>query len=231
MGSVSIRPVRGSQARRLAVVRLRRLLVVDSSLNALRRLRHSGSAWRMIIFQTDPAPAPAALIPTSPLSPHSKDVGVVTNVAWQSGPDAALALDHDAQLKVAEALQATRRAINLLRNFEDVLMNQTYLPSYGEHKNIYIGDAVSSTQDDKEKPITSGFFRVEKGGKATATYTYFEVKVIVEDTLIVSDGTGQKVTAVKGDILYFPKDSTIFIVGARQPTEEQTLITFYAEPA
>ncbi|GAB7357344.1 hypothetical protein MBLNU459_g8295t1 [Dothideomycetes sp. NU459] len=138
----------------------------------------------MIIFQTDPAPAPAALIPTSPLSPHSKDVGVVTNVAWQSGPDAALALDHDAQLK------------------------QTYLPSYGEHKNIYIGDAVSSTQDDKEKPITSGFFRVEKGGKATATYTYFEVKVIVEDTLIVSDGTGQKVTAVKGDILYFPKDST-----------------------
>lgn len=57
-------------------------------------------------------------------------------------------------------------------------------------------------------PITSGFFRVEKGGKATATYTYFEVKIITEGELIISDGTGQKVKAVIGDVLYFPKGST-----------------------
>ncbi|KAJ5107915.1 hypothetical protein N7456_004590 [Penicillium angulare] len=83
------------------------------------------------------------------------------------------------------------------------------LPYYGDHRDVFIGDTVSSTKDDQDKPITSGFFRVEKGGKATATYTYFEVKFIVDGVLIVSDDSGQKVKAVKGDVLYFPKGATI----------------------
>ena len=64
------------------------------------------------------------------------------------------------------------------------------------------------TQDDNEKPIASGVFRVDKGGKATAPYTYFEVKVVVERVLIDSDTTGQKVRAVEGGVLYFPKGAT-----------------------
>lgn len=67
---------------------------------------------------------------------------------------------------------------------------------------------VSSTKDDPIAPLTSGFFRVDKGGKTTATYAYYEVKIIVEGDLIVSDGTGQKVNAVRGDVLYFPKGAT-----------------------
>ncbi|CAI7670868.1 unnamed protein product [Penicillium bialowiezense] len=63
--------------------------------------------------------------------------------------------------------------------------------------------------DDNEKPITSDVFRVDKGVKATAPYTYFEVKVIVEGVLIVSDAIGQKVRAVEEDVFYFPKAATI----------------------
>ncbi|KAJ4182216.1 hypothetical protein NW767_005391 [Fusarium falciforme] len=83
------------------------------------------------------------------------------------------------------------------------------LPFYGDYKNLYIGDTVSSTKDDPVAPLTSGFFRAEAGAKTTSTYTYFEVKLVVEGDLIVSDGTGQKVNAVAGDVLYFPKGATI----------------------
>lgn len=65
-----------------------------------------------------------------------------------------------------------------------------------------------STQDDPEKPITSGFYRIEKGATMTATYTYYEFKLVVAGDLVVSDSTGQKVKAMKGDILYFPKGAT-----------------------
>ncbi|KAH6975660.1 hypothetical protein EDB80DRAFT_883616 [Ilyonectria destructans] len=83
------------------------------------------------------------------------------------------------------------------------------LPFYGNHKNFWIGDTVSSTKDDAISPLTSGFFRAAPGEKATSTYTYFEVKLVVEGDLIVSDGTGQRVQAVVGDVLYFPKGATI----------------------
>ena len=42
----------------------------------------------------------------------------------------------------------------------------------------------------------------------TATYTYYEFKLVIAGDLVVSDGTGQKVKAVKGDVLYFPKGVT-----------------------
>ncbi|OAL52229.1 hypothetical protein IQ07DRAFT_597874 [Pyrenochaeta sp. DS3sAY3a] len=83
------------------------------------------------------------------------------------------------------------------------------LPFYADYKDMYIGDTVSSTKDDPVAPLTSGFFRVDPGGKTTSTYTYFEVKIIVEGDLIISDATGQKVKAVVGDVLYFPKGATI----------------------
>ncbi|KAJ4156473.1 hypothetical protein NW754_008105 [Fusarium falciforme] len=72
------------------------------------------------------------------------------------------------------------------------------LPFYGDYKNLYIGDTVSSTKDDPVAPLTSGFFRAEAGAKTTSTYTYFEVKLVAK-----------KVNAVAGDVLYFPKGATI----------------------
>lgn len=78
---------------------------------------------------------------------------------------------------------------------------------------------MTSTRDDPVAPLTSGFFRAVPGGKTTSTYTYFEVKLIVEGDLIVSDATGQKVKAVAGDVLYFPKGATSKLMSP-PPTRE-----------
>ena len=50
--------------------------------------------------------------------------------------------------------------------------------------------------EDTEKPITSGLFRLEKGESLTYTYTYHEMKLIVDGTLIIEDETGQKKTCL-----------------------------------
>lgn len=41
------------------------------------------------------------------------------------------------------------------------------------------------------------------------SYTYHEMKIIVDGEFDISDETGQKVHAVKGDVFYFPKGSKI----------------------
>ncbi len=63
--------------------------------------------------------------------------------------------------------------------------------------------------EDSEKPITSGLFRLEKGEPLTYTYTYHEMKLIVDGSFNIEDETGQKITATAGDLLYFTKGSTI----------------------
>ena len=63
--------------------------------------------------------------------------------------------------------------------------------------------------DDAEKPITSGLFRLKAGQSLKYTYTYHEMKFIVDGTFIIEDETGQKVTAKPGDLFYFPKGTSI----------------------
>ena len=63
--------------------------------------------------------------------------------------------------------------------------------------------------DDSEKPITSGLFRLKAGESLKYTYTYHEMKFIVEGSFIIEDETGQKVTAKPGDLFYFPKGTSI----------------------
>ena len=41
------------------------------------------------------------------------------------------------------------------------------------------------------------------------TYTYHEMKIIVEGSFDISDETGKKVHAVPGDVFYFPKGAKI----------------------
>ena len=63
--------------------------------------------------------------------------------------------------------------------------------------------------DDSEKPITSGLFRLKAGESLKYTYTYHEMKFIVDGSFIIEDETGQKVTAKPGDLFYFPKGTAI----------------------
>lgn len=105
-------------------------------------------------------------------------------------------------------LEGYRMASGRLHWWCCVEVNQT-LQRHCRRSRPYEGwNGKNGAQDDNEKPITSDVFRVDKGVKATAPYTYFEVKVIVEGVLIVSDAIGQKVRAVEEDVFYFPKAAT-----------------------
>lgn len=75
-----------------------------------------------------------------------------------------------------------------------------------EGTNAFLEDIVSS--NDPKAPISCGLFRMEKGNSLTYTYTYDEVKIILEGMMTVSDGHST-VKAKKGDVLLFPKGSTI----------------------
>ena len=58
-------------------------------------------------------------------------------------------------------------------------------------------------------PITSGFYRLEKGTPLVYAYTYHEMKIILEGSFDISDEAGNKVHAVPGDVFYFPKGAKI----------------------
>lgn len=50
---------------------------------------------------------------------------------------------------------------------------------------------------------------MEKGTPLVYTYSYDEMKIILEGQFEISDETGQKVTATQGDVFYFPAGATI----------------------
>jgi len=79
-------------------------------------------------------------------------------------------------------------------------------PMESPGNNAYLQDVVTS--NDKEKPITCGMFRMEKGEPLTYTYPYDEMKVMLEGEMDISDGH-DKITVHKGDVLHFPKGSEI----------------------
>ena len=51
-------------------------------------------------------------------------------------------------------------------------------------------------------PISAGFYRLDPGTPLVYTYTYDEMKIIVDGDFEISDGSGQTVKAKKGDGVY-----------------------------
>ena len=85
---------------------------------------------------------------------------------------------------------------------------KTPLPSMNVPETAaFLGDVHIS--NDKEKPITCGFFRMEKGKTLEYDYDYEEMKLIVEGEMIISDESGNRVHAKAGDVFYFAKGSRI----------------------
>lgn len=76
----------------------------------------------------------------------------------------------------------------------------SYKPPLIANENAFLGDVAVST--DATAPISAGFYRLEKGTPLVYEYTYHEMKIIVDGEFDISDETGQKVHAVKGDVLY-----------------------------
>ena len=78
------------------------------------------------------------------------------------------------------------------------------LPSMDvEGVNAFLKDF--SVSEDTDKPITSGLFRLKAGESLKYTYTYHEMKFIVDGSFTIEDETGQKQTVKAGDLLYFLK--------------------------
>lgn len=67
----------------------------------------------------------------------------------------------------------------------------------------------TSQSNDPEKPISAGFFRLDKGTPLNYEYTFDEMKIILEGEFAILDESGQTVHAKRGDVFYFPKGSKI----------------------
>jgi len=83
--------------------------------------------------------------------------------------------------------------------------------------------------NDPDKPISAGFYRLEAGKELVYSYTYNEMKIILEGSreshscglskgeFEITDETGYRVTAQPGDVFYFEKGCGVsFSVGARE---------------
>ncbi|TKA22847.1 hypothetical protein B0A50_07747 [Salinomyces thailandicus] len=86
---------------------------------------------------------------------------------------------------------------------------QTFQPPLIANDNAFLGDVASSEKVNPASPVSCGFYRLEKGTPLVYTYTYDEMKIILEGEFEISDETGQKVRATKGDVFFFPKGARI----------------------
>ncbi|GAA2900442.1 ethanolamine utilization protein [Pseudonocardia halophobica] len=82
------------------------------------------------------------------------------------------------------------------------------LPSMNEPGcEAWIGD---SFRNPGGAVICSGFFELKASEPLVYEYTYDETKFVVDGTFVLTDqDTGQVVEAHKGDVLFFPKGTTV----------------------
>ncbi|KAJ8609597.1 hypothetical protein MRB53_039048 [Persea americana] len=89
-------------------------------------------------------------------------------------------------------------------------VQHTFQPPLIANENAFLGDVASSQSLSPATPITSGFYRLEKGTPLVYTYTYDEMKIILDGHFMITDkGSGETVKATKGDVFFFPKGSEI----------------------
>ena len=79
----------------------------------------------------------------------------------------------------------------------DQITNVELPPMEVEGVNAFLKDF--SVSEDSNKPITSGLFRLKAGESLKYTYTYHEMKLIVDGNFTIEDESGQKETVKAGD--------------------------------
>lgn len=76
--------------------------------------------------------------------------------------------------------------------------------------NTFLSDVINTTASEPTiTNLSSGFYRQEKGEPLVYTYTYDEMKVILEGNLRLEDETGFVVEAKPGDTFFFRKGTTV----------------------
>lgn len=84
----------------------------------------------------------------------------------------------------------------------------TELPSMdNDGVNAFIKDVVFS--NDPDSPIVCGLFRMEKGAPLEYTYTYDDVKIILEGEMTISEEGGATIEAWPGDIFLYKEGAKV----------------------
>lgn len=96
-----------------------------------------------------------------------------------------------------------------------------FKPRLLANENAYLEDIFSSDQVNPDKPLSSGLFRLEPGTPLKYTYTYDEMKIVLDGDFTMVDETGQTARATKGDHFFFPKGVTVTF------TSEEGGLAFY----
>ncbi|KAL8802362.1 MAG: hypothetical protein Q9182_003851 [Xanthomendoza sp. 2 TL-2023] len=91
-----------------------------------------------------------------------------------------------------------------------------FKPPLIANNNAFLGDVFSS--DRTTNPISAGFYRLAPGPELIYTYTYDEMKILLEGDMQISqlqDANGgehvvkEEVEARKGDVFFFPKGAVV----------------------
>lgn len=72
-------------------------------------------------------------------------------------------------------------------------VQKEFKPPLIANENAFLGDVASNDNIDPEKPLSAGIYRLESGTPLVYTYTYHEMKIILEGEFDISDETGQSV--------------------------------------
>jgi ethanolamine utilization protein EutQ (cupin superfamily) len=62
---------------------------------------------------------------------------------------------------------------------------------------------------DKENAVQLGYFSMQPGESFTFTYTFLEMKVVLNGKIVIIDDKGEKYVAEQGDVLIFTPDTTV----------------------
>ncbi|KAI4233370.1 MAG: hypothetical protein L6R40_007096 [Gallowayella cf. fulva] len=90
-----------------------------------------------------------------------------------------------------------------------------FKPPLIANDNAFLGDVFSS--DNPTSPITAGFYRLLPGPELIYTYTYDEMKILLEGDMQITqlkdaegaDVVKEEVDAKKGDTFFFPKGAVV----------------------
>ncbi|KAI4125006.1 MAG: hypothetical protein LQ338_004521 [Usnochroma carphineum] len=94
-----------------------------------------------------------------------------------------------------------------------------FKPPLIANNNAFLGDVFSTSDIGREHPLSAGFYRLEPGPELVYTYTYDEMKILVEGDMQIAQLKSaeekeaglvkEEVEAKKGDTFFFPKGAVV----------------------
>jgi len=109
--------------------------------------------------------------------------------------------------KITKAITRFDQTIDVQKVSSEISANMPLLDP--THDSLsYLEDLVVAGEGEAVEMI-GGLYRLMKGPALDYTYEYEEFKLIVDGEFILTDGTGQKVSAQAGDLMYFPKHCAV----------------------